>query len=82
MTGFGWSLPPGCGATPGDEMLPPCCDECPEDTYAKCPGEDNCAEFQKTVIDASKSDDQMYNDHIEAIKTSKEAGHVSMNKVI
>ncbi len=59
MTNFGWSLPPGCGNVPGDEPLPPCCEECPEEIEANCPGEDNCEIFQKMVRDAAEADRKM-----------------------
>ena len=51
MSNFGWSLPPGCGMLPGEEMLPPCCEECPEELHTNCPGEDKCETFQKLVVD-------------------------------
>lgn len=41
---FGWSLPPGCGTLPGEESQPPCCEECPEELFEKCPGQDKCKE--------------------------------------
>lgn len=41
---FGWSLPPGCNSVPGDEPQPPCCEECPEDVFENCPGQDKCQE--------------------------------------
>ncbi|MDP2194249.1 MAG: hypothetical protein Q8K36_06965 [Alphaproteobacteria bacterium] len=41
---FGWSLPPGCGTLPGEESQPPCCEECPEEKFKVCPGQDNCQE--------------------------------------
>jgi len=42
---FGWSYPPGCSSVPGDEPLPPCCEECPEEKFENCPGEDKCQDF-------------------------------------
>ena len=39
---FGWSLPPGCGTLPGEESQPSCCEECPEEEYEQCPGQDKC----------------------------------------
>ncbi len=46
---FGWSLPPGCGTLPGEESEAPCCENCPEEVYEKCPGQDKCMEFYLTV---------------------------------
>lgn len=43
---FGWSLPPGVSRLPGEEPIPPCCEDCPEKMYENCPGEDNCSEFK------------------------------------
>lgn len=62
MANFGWSLPPGCGNVPGDEPLPPCCEECPEEIEANCPGEDACPIFQKLVQDEADIDQQMFED--------------------
>ena len=31
MINFGWDLPPGCGTLPGEEALPPCCEECEDE---------------------------------------------------
>ncbi len=41
---FGWDLPPGCGMLPGEEPQPPSCEDCPEEQYEKCPGQDKCVE--------------------------------------
>lgn len=41
---FGWDLPPGCGTLPGEEAQPPSCEDCPDERYEKCPGQDNCIE--------------------------------------
>lgn len=43
---FGWDLPPGVTTSmlPGNEPQPPCCEECPEDVFEKCPGLENCLE--------------------------------------
>ena len=75
MTIFGWSLPPGCGTIPREEMMPPCCEECPEDVHTNCPGEDKCEEFQKSVIDESKVGHSMAEDYLEIEKIAKDAGH-------
>ena len=64
-TDFGWSLPPGCSSVPGDEPLPPCCEDCPEDIYDNCPGEDECAEFQKLMQDKDDMDRQTYGDCVD-----------------
>lgn len=44
---FGWSLPPGCSILPGEEAIPPSCEDCeiPEDA---CPGMDKC---EKVYLD-------------------------------
>lgn len=76
MVGFGWSLPPGCGNVPGDEPLPPCCEECPEEMYTNCPGEDNCEVFQRLVKDESDVDQQMYDDYVETEKVARDAGYI------
>ncbi|MEA3340005.1 MAG: hypothetical protein U9R15_08570 [Chloroflexota bacterium] len=59
MANFGWSMPPGCSRTPFDEDIPPCCEECPEEIEANCPGEDNCEIFQKAVKDEADMDRRM-----------------------
>ena len=41
---FGWGLPPGCGRLPGEEPQPPSCEDCPEERFEKCPGQDKCVE--------------------------------------
>jgi len=47
---FGWSLPPGCGTLPGEESQPPSCEECQDDEYEQCQGQDKC---QKVYLDGS-----------------------------
>lgn len=41
---FGWDLPPGVTTSmlPGNEPQPPCCEECPEEVFEKCPGMNKC----------------------------------------
>ena len=46
---FGWSLPPGCGTLPGEESQPPCCEECQDEEYGQCPGQDKC---QKVYLES------------------------------
>lgn len=64
MRTFGWSLPPGCGSVPGDEPMPPCCEECPDEIYDNCPGEDKCEMFQKMMRDEAATNQSMYEDYI------------------
>lgn len=58
MTEFGWSLPPGCGMLPGEEMLPPCCDECEEEgNNPECML--TCEKYKKHQAGVGASDDAM-----------------------
>jgi len=82
MVDLGWSLPPGCENVPGDEPLPPCCEECPEEMHTNCPGEDNCEVFQKLVKDEADVDQQMCDDYIETEKVARDAGFWSGSWVI
>ena len=41
---FGWDYPPGVSSVPGDEPQPPSCEDCPEEQYEHCPGQDKCIE--------------------------------------
>jgi len=77
MANFGWSLPPGCGVTPGEEPLPECCEACPEELHTNCPGEDACEIFQKFVADAAKVDEQMYADCSTADQVAVVGGYTS-----
>ena len=45
----GWNMPCGCNSVPGDD-LPRCCEECPDDVYAECPGQDDCYVVQEYKI--------------------------------
>lgn len=78
MSNFGWSLPPGCGMLPGEEMLPPCCEECPEELHTNCPGEDKCETFQKLVVDEADVNESMCEDYLETEKIAKDAGYAPM----
>lgn len=44
---FGWSLPPGCSSVPGDEPQPLCCEECSDELFEKCPGQDKCQKYNE-----------------------------------
>lgn len=46
---FGWSLPPGCGTLPGEEPLPPSCEDCSEERFEKCPRTDKCQDVMFDV---------------------------------
>jgi hypothetical protein len=43
---FGWSLPPGCGNLPGEELEPPCavCGGLPDSDECICPECPECGE--------------------------------------
>ena len=63
-TNFGWSLPPGCGDTPFDEMLPPCCEECEEEgNDPDCM--ETCEKYKKFIEESEATDNAMCCDFFE-----------------
>lgn len=62
---FGWSLPPGCGMLPGEEMLPPCCEECEEEgNNPDCML--TCEKYKKFMKESEAADEAMHRDYVEA----------------